>query len=245
MNRQKWLLSVAAMTLMGGTATVLYSLKGNQKLGPPGIVGTAIPGSVAMNIDLPENVLDFTSERVPTDEITLNTLPKDTSFAQRRYIAPDSFWIHANIVLMGTDRTSLHKPEFCLPGQGWHIDNKTAATIPLDGAEPYSLPVMKWVISNALQAPDGRRVEVRGIYVFWFVAHNEQTTSHWQRMWWLARDLMTTGVLQRWAYVRYFSVCQPGQEDVTFERMKQFIAASVPEFQPTPKPATATVADRH
>ena len=75
---------------------------------------------------------------------------------------------------------------------------------------------------------------MRGLYVFWFVARNEETDSHWQRIWWLTRDLLTTGVLQRWAYVSYFTICLPGQEDAAFERMKKLIAASVPEFQPAP-----------
>jgi hypothetical protein len=78
---------------------------------------------------------------------------------------------------------------------------------------------------------------VRGLYVFWFVAHNEETTSHWQRVKWMTLDLLRTGVLQRWAYVSYFAVCAPGQEDAAFERMKNLIAASVPEFQlPPAKP---------
>jgi hypothetical protein len=40
--------------------------------------------------------------------------------------------------------------------------------------------------------------------------------------------------LQRWAYVSYFSICEPGQEDAVFARMEKLIAASVPEFQPPP-----------
>jgi len=54
-------------------------------------------------------------------------------------------------------------------------------------------------------------------------------------MWWMARELFRTGELQRWAYVLCFAVCLPGQEEVTFERIRKFIAAAVPEFQLTPK----------
>jgi hypothetical protein len=86
-----------------------------------------------------------------------------------------------------------------------------------------------------MQNNDGQKQEVRGLYVFWFVARNEQTTSHWQRIWWLTRDLLTTGTLQRWAYVSYFTTCLPGQEDAAFGQMEKLIAASVPEFQLPPK----------
>jgi len=44
-------------------------------------------------------------------------------------------------------------------------------------------------------------------------------------------------VLQRWAYVSYFTACLPGQEDATFARMKALITASVPEIQLPPDTA--------
>ena len=234
MKYQKMLLVVVVAGLMAGTAGVLTWLRSNQRLGKPGIKATPIPGSVAMTLELPAQVLDFTSTNVPEPQVVLNYLPKDTSFAERLYQMPDGFVATATIILMGADRTSIHRPDYCLPGQGWTIDSKTAVNIPISGGHPYELPVMKWVIHNSIQTPDGRKREVSGIYVFWFVADHEQTVDNFQRMWWLARDLLRTGVLQRWAYVSYFSICAPGQEDATFERMNKLIAASVPEYQLPP-----------
>ena len=231
MKYQKWLMLFVTLGLMAGTAGVLIRLKTHQKLGRPGIQATPISGSVVMKIDLPERVLDFTSTNVPESELELGYFPKDTSYVRRHYQAADGFNVNAIIILMGADRTSIHRPDYCLPGQGWSIGSKTAVNIPISGGQPYELPVMKWTIHNSFQGPDGQKQEVNGIYVFWFVADHEQTVDNTQRMWWLARDLLRTGVLQRWAYVSYFSICAPGQEDATFERMKKLIAASVPEYQ--------------
>src|SRR5208283_1103389 len=122
------------------------------------------------------------------------------------------------------------------------IDEKTKINIPIDGSHPYQLQVMKWVITNFIQAQDGGKREVRGLYVFWFVANDEETADYLHRTWWLARDLLRTGVLQRWAYVSYFATCEPGQEQAAFERMKVLIAASVPEFQLPLQSASAAVA---
>jgi uncharacterized protein DUF3485 len=239
MNRQKCFFLITVVALIAGTAGLLNWFKAHQKLGVPGIKATPIPGNVTMNFDLPERVPDFTSERVPEDKVVLDMLPKDTSYAQRRYTAADGFWANANIVLMGTDRTSIHKPEYCLPGGGWRIDEKTEVGIPIEGPRPYSLAVAKWTLTRT---GTGQNEGIRGLYVFWFVADNEETTSHWQRMWWLCRDLVRTGALQRWAYVSYFTACAPGQENAAFERMKKLITASVPEFQLPPRPAGAAVA---
>src|ERR1035438_9535973 len=234
MKSQKWLIFCIAFGLMAGTAGALSWSRAHQRLGQPGILATPIPGSVMMKIDLPEHVLDFTSTNVPEPEIVLGYLPPDSSYAERLYTAPGGPQVTATTVLMGGDRTSIHKPDYCLPGQGWTIRDKSVVNIPVAGAQNYELPVARWVISNSYATPDGQKQEVSGLYVFWFVANGEQTPDNFERMWWLGRDLLRTGVLQRWAYVSYFAACAPGQEDATFERMKNLIAHSVPEYQKPP-----------
>jgi hypothetical protein len=74
------------------------------------------------------------------------------------------------------------------------------------------------------------------VFVYWFVADGELTATHSDRMWWMARDMLKNGVLQRWAYVICFAPCEVGAEDATFERLTDFIAATVPEFQLTAGP---------
>ena len=242
MNKHKWIMLIAALGLMGGAAGLLRHLQAHQKLGQPAVKTRPIAGSPRLQVELPETVLDYKSEAQEVDERTLGWLPPDTSYGRRRYLAPDGFWTDAGVVLMGSDRTSLHKTEYCIEGQGWHIDRSlTAETrVHLDRPYAYALPVMKFIATKEVTM-NGQKGTVKGVYVFWFVADNDEYTArHWQRMWWMARDLLRTGVLQRWAFISYFSVCLPGQEDATFERMKKFIAASAPEFQLVPR-ATAVI----
>jgi hypothetical protein len=234
MKSQKWLILFLVLALIAGTAGVLTWFKTNQKLGKPGIKFTPIPGSVTVNINLPERVLDFTSTNIAESETELGYFPKDTSYARRLYRAPDGFEVNATVILMGADRTSIHRPEYCLAGQGWVPDEKTKVNLLIGDPNPYQLVVMKWVVHNSAQTADGQRQEVRALYVFWYVADGEQTTSNVQLQGYLIRDLLFTGVLQRWAYVSYFSLCAPGEEEATFERMKKLIAASVLEFQLPP-----------
>jgi len=245
MNKQKWLTLTAALGLMAVAATLLATFRAKQKLGSPAVATSAIPGSIRLQVDLPQTVLDYDSQVIEADELTTNMLPADTSFGQRRYIAPDRWQILLNVVLMGSDRTSIHKTEFCLEGQGWRIDRQASGetAIRIDRPRPYDLPVMKFIANHD---PTDRLPEsARAVYVCWFVASDDEITPrNNQRMWWLARDLLRTGVLQRWALVSYFSVCAPGQEDATFERMKKFIAASVPEFQLVPRGEGAAFAAR-
>ncbi len=235
MKGRKIVVFIVVLALIAGGAGALTWLKKNQRLGAPGIKATPLPGSIKMSFNLPARVLDYTSTNEAQSQTVLDTLPKDTSYAQRLYTDTNGFSVNANIILMGMDRTSIHKPDFCLPGQGWNIDKRETVSIPIQGPHPYRLQVAKWTTTNSIQNKDGQKVKVRGLYVFWFVAKNEETDSHWQRIWWLTRDLLTTGVLQRWAYISYFAICAPGQEDAAFDRMEKLIAASVPEFQLPPE----------
>jgi hypothetical protein len=190
-----------------------------------------IPGSIRLQIDLPERVLDFTSTNVPEPEVAIGYFPKDTSYTERLYRSPDGLRIQCTAIVMGADRTSIHRPEYCLPGQGWTIDKKEIINIPIGGQSPYNLEIQKWYVSTALQQSDGQTVKVAAVYVFWFAADNEETSQHDKMLEWLALDLFRTGKLQRWAYISYFTPCQPGQEDATYEQVKRLITAQVPQFE--------------
>jgi hypothetical protein len=244
MKRQKWIVVIVALGLMGGAAGLLTRLQANQKLGRPAVKTEPIPGSQRLEVVLPERVLDYTSEEIPVDKATLEWLPQDTSFGQRLYRASDGFPTAVTVVLMGSDRTSLHKTEFCLEGQGWKIDRSASGVAQVQMERPcrYELPVMKFIATHEVSG-EAQKPLTRGVYVVWFVADdNEYTARHWQRMWWMARDLLCTGVLQRWASISFFAQCAPGGEDAAFERIKTLMRALVPEFQLVPQPTGAGAA---
>ncbi len=245
MNKQKWVLLSSALLLIAVSAGVLMRLRATQKLGPPGVKTSALPGSHRLQVELPEQVLDYQSKSMKIDKVVLDFLPQDTSFGQRVYKAADGFEVQVNAVLMGTDRTSLHKPEFCLGGAGWRIDERASveAVVPIDRPLLYQLPVKKLIASKEVDK-EGQKIAYRGVYVYWFVADQQYTARHWERMWWMAKGILSSGVLQRWAYISYFAVCVPGQEDATFERMKKLITASVPEFQLTPQAGVTAISAR-
>jgi hypothetical protein len=235
MKNTKWLMLVVALMLMAGTAAALTWLRTNQKLGVPGVKGTPVADSIRINISLPERVLDFTSTNVPEPAVAIGYFPTDTSYDERFYTAPDGLGIQCTAILMGADRTSIHRPEYCLPGQGWSIDRKQVLNIPIDTQPPYQLRVDRWNVSTTVKQADGQPEKVAAVYVFWYVAHNEETPDHDKMLEWLTWDLFRTGALQRWSYISYFAVCVPGQEDAAYDQIKRLIADQVPEFQLPPE----------
>jgi hypothetical protein len=239
MNKQKVIALVAALALIGGTAGILARARTHQRLGLPGIKTAPIPGSPRLDIQLPELVLDYKAKVLPVDTNFMLFMPQDTSIAQRMYAAADGNPIHGiqmNAVLMGTDRTSIHKPEFCLAGGGWNIDDSKSVTmtIPMQRPQTYDLPVRRFTVKREVLDLDNKQRTLEGIYMFWFVADNQISASHWERNLSMAKQVITTGVLQRWAYISCFAQCWPGQEDATSERLEKFIQAAVPQFQLVP-----------
>ena len=157
MKHQKILILIVALMLMAGTAGALAWLRANQKLGTPGVKGTPIANTLRMNIALPERVLDFTSTNVPEPDVVSGYLPTDTSYTERAYYAPDGLRIQGTAILMGADRTSIHRPEYCLPGQGWSIGDKKVVKLPIADQPQYTLEVARWNLSTSIDQPEAKR----------------------------------------------------------------------------------------
>ncbi len=226
MNRLKILCFLGVTLLIAGTGLFLTWMRAHQQLGQPGV-----------RLELPTRVLDYDSTLSEITDIERKALPADTSFARRMYYkvvdGRTNSMIQVSIVLMGSDRTSIHKPQLCLRAQGWDIEHSVESTVEVEQPHPYKLPVMKLVTGKNFTGDGGRVIKRGGIYAYWFVADHALTANHWQRMWWMAKDLMTTGVLQRWAYVSCFATCLPGEEEALFAELSRFVRASAPSYMLT------------
>jgi len=238
MNRQKPILFVIVLVLIGATAGMLAHAKSNQKLGLPGVKTRPLQGSRNLEVLLPAELPGYSSKLVPEAEMVTNQLPQDTSYGQRLYTADNGFQALANVVLMGSSRASIHKPQICLTAQGWNIDGVSSheETVHLDRPIPYDLPVMRLNASRETQV-NGQKIVESGVYVYWFVDADRYTASHARRMMWMAHDVLFKGELDRWAYIAFFSEGVPGQEEAIFGQLKQLITAAVPEFQLVPQAA--------
>ncbi len=175
-------------------------------------------------------MLDYASGVREVSPGTLEVLPADTTIDVRFYRAPDGFEMQLMGVLMGTDRTSIHQPQFCLSGIGFNITETVRDAVRVEADEPYDLPILVLKAEKDIQGQ-----VIPGYYIYWFVADGLTTPEHWERMWWMAKGLFSTGELQRWAYVSCFGIVEPGQDaDATLARMKTFLASAIPTFQPRP-----------
>jgi len=239
MMRSKPFLGGLVLALIGTTALLLQHMRENQKMGEAGVKTRPLAGTETLEVLMPEVVSDYTSEVMTnTEEVLRRQLPKDTSFRCRLYVGEDKSLVQMTTVLMGADRSSIHSPYICMTGQGWVIDDQHTKVEPIRMERPvaYDLPVNKLVATKQIPNAEGKPRTVRGLYIYWYVDGNHITANSKLWMgWWMPRDLLLHGLLERWAYISVFEPCLPGQEEATYEHLKKFIASAVPEFQLVPK----------
>lgn len=140
-------------------------------------------------------------EKTGLTEDEQRLLPKDTEGSRRVFRDKDGTELYCSIVLAGRDVTSIHRPELCLPGQGWKIQSEYTQPISVPTAPGGVLNVMRMNASRPVRLADGRMRDVQSVFAYWFVGKDRMTPYHWQRIYWTAKDRVFYNTNHRWAYI--------------------------------------------
>ncbi|MCS7049275.1 MAG: EpsI family protein [Verrucomicrobiae bacterium] len=169
------------------------------------VIKVSEPGIALVNNEpyLPARVGDW--EGGPQEglsEVERNVLPKDTLGARRVYRDKAGNQLYCSIVLAGRDVTSIHRPEVCLPGQGWRIQSQYVQTVPVPAAPGGKLGIMRMnSVREAQTAPGGPTVPVYSVFAYWFVGKDVLTPHHWERILLNTWDRVFHNTNHRWAYI--------------------------------------------
>ncbi|MCZ7592053.1 MAG: EpsI family protein [Kiritimatiellae bacterium] len=126
-------------------------------------------------------------------------LPSDTEVLKKQYTSPDGEIVFASIVMSGRERSSIHRPQVCLVGQGNEIVKSKVLDVPMNNRRP--LDVMVLDMLRRWRAPDGRQGEYPSYYAYWFVGKGRETPYHTMRMVYMATDRILHNRSHRWAYI--------------------------------------------
>lgn len=127
-----------------------------------------------------------------------DALPKDTEFVKSAYTNEAGTRLFSSIVLSGTARDSIHRPQRCLKGQGNTLDGEYTLEVPLEGRDPLKIRIIK--ASREFHTAEGV-VPYYSYYAYWFVGQDRETPLHLGRMFWLAWDRVVRSTAHRWAYI--------------------------------------------
>jgi EpsI family protein len=213
-------LAILLAVLLGGLSTVLLLPK-HLSYQPVGI-----------ELTLPEFSGEWYGETVKVSEREITILGVGTEFSRKNYTNGRGDEIQVSIVLSGQDmNTSIHRPERCLPAQGWTIADKHSFQIPVAGMG--AVPVT--CLNNVRNvARDDKPVSIHNVSYYWFAGHTDLTASHLDRTIIDIRDRILHGYNQRWAYITVSSVVTGNlkkfgrTEEETSKLIEDFIKRLVP-----------------
>ncbi len=153
-----------------------------------------------VELKLPTLVGDWFGKESEITEKEHQVLGPETEFARKLYTNKWGDEIFVSIVLAGQDmNTSIHRPERCLPAQGWIIADSRVVDVPLDDGA--TLKITRLHDMRPIHTTNGGSVNLYNLNYYWFVGYNDITPSHITRNFYDIRDRLLKGYNQRWAYV--------------------------------------------
>lgn len=217
-------LRIGLLLVLGGGTAALCLLTPSPNTSPmAGVV-----------MDLPERIGNFTGKVIAATPGELAILPTDTQIVRREYLDPAGDRIMASIVLSGGEKRSIHRPEVCLPAQGWSMRGGKVERVNLaDGSD---LDVMNLSLVRDVEVGPGDRRQLYAHYLYWFVGKDTTTPRHWTRVFLTSYDRITKNLNHRWAYVIVMSIVTEGflpmgkNEAQTVQMLKEFTAEIAPTF---------------
>jgi len=181
-------------------------------------------------VELPAFVgTEWIGRRIEVSTVELEILPPDTGFSRRVYVdvANPRRQVLLSIVLSGRDRSSIHRPELCVEGQGWTIkgsfSHRFTSVLPGGAALPATVLRLERK-GNQTDRP------LPALVAYWFVSSEKVVASHWERMAEGAWARLRHGRADRWAYVLVQTGAEDGEE-AALTRIRELLAGTVPDFQ--------------
>jgi EpsI family protein len=188
-----------------------------------------------IDIQLPQYVGPWFGEDQAITEQELLVLAKDTEFARKVYTDGRGNQIYASIVLSGQDLdNSIHRPERCLPAQGWSVVGSRVEQIPVPKAPEANVAATRLHNVRKVATNDGNTVSIYSVNYYWFVGWKNTTPSHFERTYIDIRDRVLYGYNQRWAYITIAATITEGltqfgrSEAETDQMVQEFIQELLP-----------------
>lgn len=180
-------------------ALILCAVSGQQPpLSPAGVV-MQLPASVSGMQGTP---LEATAQE-------MNVLTEGVKIERKLYVSETRNML-ATIVLSGPARRALHRPDICLPGQGWGIAGKDELPVRLsDGRE---ITVMMMRLFRDSVGDDGKLVRMRGLNLFWYQGYGEvRTADYYEHVFLTYFDSVFKNLNHRWALMSFFMPYSEGE----------------------------------
>lgn len=175
---------------------------------------------------------EWMGQRVEPTAVERSILPPDTGFSRKRYFSREgpAEQVLLSIVLSGRDRTSIHRPELCLVGQGYTIEGSELHRFAYPGHPQAAFEATILRIRQDVRSSRGTVSEPE-LVAYWFVGADRVIASQGARMAYDAWNRVVHGRADRWAYVLLQTGARDG-EAAGLARIQSVLDSSLAAFQP-------------
>jgi exosortase len=228
-----------AVAVVGLAAGEMGFLRGLAAMPPRGGVGVLLAADGQNPVELPAFLgTEWIGRRAEVTAVERELLPPDTGFARKQYVAvaDPTKQVFLSVVLSGRDRTSIHRPEICLVGQGWTITGVKrgafrggAGAGARAGEGPGTFPATVLGVRREVTTATGRAV-VPQVVAYWFVGGDAVVATHGRRLALDAWNRVAHARADRWAYVLMQTDAADGEE-AALARMQAVLDGTLPGFQ--------------
>jgi EpsI family protein len=194
--------------------------------------GVKLTKDGANPIDLPTFLgSEWMGSSIEPTTVERSILPPDTGYSRKLYVSREGAdqQVFLSIVLSGRDRTSIHRPELCLVGQGWTIESSSSHSFNYPGRSDANFKATILMVRRILSGPNGEE-SVPELVAYWYVGADQIVSNQVERMAFDAWNRIVHGRSDRWAYVLLKTGASDG-DDAALVRMQSVLNSALPEFQ--------------
>lgn len=225
--RAEW--GVAALVALA-VAGVAVAARALDRVQVDARTGVRLAADGVNPVPLPNFIgLDWSGQNAAVTAVEREVLPADTGFSRKNYVSLHDRRqsVFLSIVLSGRDRTSIHRPELCLVGQGWTIRGRSAHEFEVAGM---TFPATVLHIDREVTNGRGEVAKLPALLVYWFVGADRIVASHWERVFYTSLDRVRHLQAHRWAYVLMQTHALDG-DAAALRRIDEVLAGTLPSFQ--------------
>lgn len=219
-----WAGVVAGIVLAGAGLAICAGTDASLKLAEAGV-----------KLELPLEVGSYGGRVLGMSAAERDVLDEGVELVRNSYASPKGRGVLATVIVGGPGKRTLHRPEVCLPGQGWIIGSSEVVTLRMGGGREVEATLLRLFRDG--EGSDGVRVRVRGFNLYWYVGSDGATRPDYYGH--IAKgyqDAILKNLNHRWSMVSVFvpvSEAPLGQEDLlqefgVLEETKAFIEDLMP-----------------
>lgn len=213
-----------AMATMGLGVCALTPIQ--IELAKPGLVRT-----------LPLQFKDFQGMEQGMTMQEKSILAEGVKIVRNAYLGPGGRQITVTLITSGQGKRELHRPEVCLPGQGWNMAESTPVELKLSDGRTLTATLLR-LFSDREISP-GVPSRMRAVNLYWYVGSDGTTSPDYYdhiRISYL--DAIFKTINHRWSMVSIFSPITDSQsadgnpfaEIGAIEEVKNFVQELAPHF---------------